>query len=61
MKNAIEIWQERMNVQDRNKDLKVQKIQEAVIKGAFAICETTNTPINIENNKDILGKERYLY
>ena len=50
-----------MNVQDRNKDLKVQKIQGAVIKGAFAICETTNTPINIKNNKDISAKERYLY
>ena len=34
-----EIWQERMNAQDRNKDLKVKKVQGAVLKGAFAICE----------------------
>ena len=52
-----EIWQERMNAQDRNKDLKVQKVQGAVPKGAFAICEVTNTLINLKNNKDISGKE----
>ena len=52
-----EIWQERMNAQDRNKDLKVQKVQGAVLKGAFAICEVTNTLINLKNNKDISGKE----
>ena len=27
-----EIWQERMNAQDRNKDLKVQKVQGAVVE-----------------------------
>ena len=48
-----EIWQERMNAQDRNKDLKVQKVQGAVLKGAFAIGEDTNTLINLKNNKDI--------
>ena len=48
-----EIWQERMNDQDRNKDLKVQKVQGAVPKGAFAICEVTNTLINLKNNKNI--------
>ena len=32
-----EIWQERMNTQDRNKDLEVQKVQGAVLKGAFTI------------------------
>ena len=52
-----EIWQERMNAQDRNKDLKVQKVQGAVLKGAFAICEVTNTLINLKNNKDISGKQ----
>ena len=36
------IWQERMNAQDRNKELKVQKVSGAVLKGAFAICEVTN-------------------
>ena len=46
-----------MNVQDRNKDLKVQKVQEAVLKGAFAICEVTNNLINLKNNKDTSGKE----
>ena len=57
-----EIWQERMNAQDRNKDLKVQKVQGAVLKGAFAICEVTNTLINLKNNKDISGKElRFQY
>ena len=30
-----EIWQERMNAQDRNKDLKLQKVQEEVLKEAF--------------------------
>ena len=48
-----DIWQERMNAQDRNKDLKVQKVQGAVLKGAFAIGEDTNTLINLKNNKDI--------
>ena len=51
------MWQERMNAQDRNKDLKVQKVQAAVLKGAFAICEVTNNLINLKNNKDISGKE----
>ena len=52
-----EIWQERMNAQHRNKDLKVQKVQGTFLKGAFAICEVTNTLINLKNNKDISGKE----
>ena len=46
-----------MNAQDRNKDLKVQKVQGAVLKGAFSICEVTNTLINLKNNKGISGKE----
>ena len=46
-----------MNVQDRNKDLKVQKVQGPVLKGAFAICEVTNNLINPKNNKDTSGKE----
>ena len=45
-----------MNAQDRNKDLKVQKVQRTVLKGAFSICEVTNTPLNLKN-KDISGKE----
>ena len=52
-----EIWQEQMNVQDRSKALKVQKVQGEVLKGAFAICEATNILINLKNNKDILGNE----
>ena len=36
-----EIWQERMNTQNRNKDLKVQNVQGAVLKGALVICEVT--------------------
>ena len=52
-----EIWQEQMNVQDRSKALKVQKVQGEVLKGAFTICEATNTLINLKNNKDILGNE----
>ena len=52
-----DIWQERMNAQDRNKGLKVQKFQGAVLKGAFAICEVPNTLINLKSNKDISGKE----
>ena len=39
------------------KDLEVQKVQEAVLKGAFAIREVTNTLKNFKNNKDISGKE----
>ena len=39
-----EIWRERMNAQDRNKDLKAQKVQGAVLKGALAICEVTKKP-----------------
>ena len=56
-----ETWQERMNAQDRNKDLKVQKIQGAVLKRAFAICEVINTLTNIKNNKDISGIELRLH
>ena len=52
-----EIRQERMNAHDRNKDLKVQKVQGGVLKGAFAICEVTNDLINLKTNKDISGKE----
>ena len=46
-----------MNAQDRNKNLEVQKVQGAVLKGAFAICEFTNNIINLKNNKDIAGNE----
>ena len=46
-----------MNAQDRNKDLKVQKFQGAVLKGAFTICEVTNNLINLKNNKDVLDEE----
>ena len=45
-----EIWQERMNAQVRNKDLKVQKVQG----GSSGV---TNTLINLKNNKEISGKE----
>ena len=46
-----------MNAQDRNKDLKVQKVQGAVLKGGFTISEVTNNLTNLTNNKDIPGKE----
>ena len=46
-------WQERMNAQDCNKNLKVPIVQGAVVKGAFAICEVTNTLINLKNTKYI--------
>ena len=52
-----QIWQERMNAKNRYKDLEVQKVRGAVLKGAFAICEVTNNLINLKNNKDISGKE----
>ena len=45
-----EIWKERVHAQDRNKDLKRQKVQGAVLKGAFAICEVTNNPINLQGH-----------
>ena len=51
-----EIWQEQMNVQDINKGLKVQKVQETAFNGAFAIWEVTNGLINLKNN-GISGKE----
>ena len=38
-----------MNAQDRNKDLKVQKVHGTVLKRAFAICEVTNNLINLKN------------
>ena len=46
-----------MNAQDRDKDLKVQKVQGAVLRGTFAIYEVINNLINLKNNKDISGKE----
>ena len=46
-----------MNAQDPNKDLKEQKLQGSVLKGAFAICEVTNNLINLRNNKDISGEQ----
>ena len=42
-----------MNAQDCNKVLKVQKVEGEVLKGAFFICELTNTIINLKNNKGI--------
>ena len=51
------MWQERMNAKDRNKDLKAQKVQGAVLKRAFPICKTSNDPINLKNNKDISSKK----
>ena len=56
-KCSKDICQERINAQDHNKDLKVQKVQGVVLKGAFTICEVTNTLINLKNNKEISGKE----
>ena len=46
-----------MNAQNHNKNLKVQKVQRAVFKGAFSICEIKNNLINLKINKDISGKE----
>ena len=46
-----------MNAQDRNKALKVQKVQGVVLKGAFAICEVENNLINLKNNKEISVKD----
>ena len=48
---TLMFWQERMNAQDCNKNLKVPIVQGAVVKGAFAICEVTNTLINLKNTK----------
>ena len=42
-----------MNAQDRNKVLKVQKVEGEVLKGTFSICELRNTIINLKNNKGI--------
>ena len=39
-KSNKEISQERMNAQDRNKDLKVQKFQEPVLKGALPLVKS---------------------
>ena len=52
-----ETWQEQMNAQDLNKDLKVQKIQGALLKGAFATCEVTKILTNLKNNIEISSKE----
>ena len=41
-----EIWQERMDALDCNKDLKRQKIHGAALREALAICEVTNNLIN---------------
>ena len=47
-----------MNAQDRNKELKVQKVQGTVLNGAFAICEVvTNTLKNLKSKMDISGRE----
>ena len=56
-KCSKETWQGQMNVQDLSKNLTVQKVHEAVLKGAFAICEVENSRINLENNKDITVKK----
>ena len=45
-----------MNAQDRNNDLKVQKVHGEILKGATAICEVTNNLINLKTNKDISDK-----
>lgn len=55
-----EIQEDRMNVQESNKDLRVQKVQVAVVKGAFAICEVPNDLINFRNNINISGKQSRL-
>ena len=52
-----EICEEKMNAQDCNKDLKVEKVKGVVLKGAFANCEVKNNIINLKSNKDISGKE----
>ena len=52
-----EIWQERANPQNRIEDLKVQNVQELVLKGESAFCEVTNNLINLKNSNEISGKE----
>ena len=54
-----EIFQKGLNAQDRNNDLKVQKVQGPLLKGAFAICEVANDLINLKNNKNISLKEYF--
>ena len=35
----------------------MQKVQGAILKEAFTICEVTNNLINLKNNKGISGKD----
>ena len=51
------IWTEKMNSRDRFRNLKVKKIQWAVLKGAFALCEVSNILIDLKNNKDISNRD----
>ena len=46
-----------MNAQDRNEDLKVQKVQGGSSQRSIFHCEVTNNVINLKNNKDMSGKE----
>lgn len=50
-----EIWQKRMNAQDRNKDLKVKNFYGAVLKGAFTICKVKKNLINLKDDQKISG------
>ena len=46
-----------MNPRGRNRNYKVKKIQGAVPKSVFVICEVLNKVINLKNNKYIFDRE----
>ena len=50
-----------MNPRGRNWNYKVKKIQGAVPKSVFVICEFSNKVINLKNNKYIFDRELKLH
>ena len=46
-----------MSERDRNKDLKIQKIQGAVLKEVFVITEVNNKEGDLKNDKQVSDKK----
>ena len=51
-----EIWSLQMNEQQRSNDLKVQKLQNSLVKGTIAVAQLTDAILKLHRDKDLTPK-----
>ena len=52
-----EIWQAHLTSRDREKDLRFQKNQTAVLKDTTAIIQVTSDLLKLKNNRELTAKD----